>query len=246
MKNAHEWYEFAAQMGHVTYNVMYDSPFGLVHRKVVKGELQRTLSTYHPCTVLMEEATPSDEDMCAVYAIAPNQLKAVTKGPATTPRKPKNRPKKGTKPWTKIPYRFEDVDVGDLVMYYSNGVKFSHKVNQKTSYEWNADDGAGSVFIGKGEGAHILKPYKEPVKPKEEEVYRIGDRFELTYTRTGEVSQGMICRTDLDLVQLICIEGEGIGHRWNNGVRNPRLSSSLTKENFQRLFDYNSYTYKKI
>ena len=112
MKNANERYESAARMGDVAYNVMYDSPFGLVHRKVVEGGLQRILPARHPCTVLMEEATPSDEDMCAVYAIAPNQLKAVTKGPATTPRKPKNRPKKGTKPWTKIPYRFEDVEVG--------------------------------------------------------------------------------------------------------------------------------------
>lgn len=248
MKNANERYESAAQTGHVAYNVMYDSPFGLVHRKVVKGGLEKTLERRHHGAVLMEEAYPSEEGMCVVYAILSNQLRAVAKGPATTPRKPKNRPKKGTKPWTKIPYRFEDVEVGDIVRYKICDIKYSHKVLAKNGYCWVSDNcTAYSEWCNStAQEAHILKPYKEPVKPQEEEWYRIGDRFELTYTRTGEVSQGMICRTDLDLVQLICIEGEGIGHRWNNGVRNPRLRSSITKEDFQKLFDYNSYTYKKI
>lgn len=234
MRNANERYESAAQMGHVAYNTMYDSPLGLVHRKVV--------------AVLMEEAYPSEEGMCAVYAIMPNQLRAVAKGPATTPRKPKNRPKKGTKPWTKIPYRFEDVEVGDIVTYHCVGLKYSHKITQKEDGFWIAEDSAKGYrewSPTQDQQAHILKPYKESVKPQEEEVYQIGDRFEImvdgiTYFKV------MLCRIEDFEAKLIVYEGEEIGNRWSDSKIEIRLDSAVNAKDLHNIIDHSSYTYKKI
>ena len=241
MKNANERHESAAQMGDVAYNVMYDSPFGLVHRKVVKGGLQKTFEKQHQWAVLMEEAYPSEEGMCAVYAILPNQLKAVAKGPATTPRKPKNRPKKGTKPWTKIPYKFEDVEVGDIVTYYSDSVKYSHRVNEKDANWWSAEDGAGTGPLWPGREAHILKPYKEPLKPQEGEVYRIGDRFEIS----GKYKV-MLCRVKAYEAQLIVYEGSEMGNRWSDRHIEVRRDSTVSVKALLEFVSLSSESIKKI
>lgn len=163
--------------GHVLCGVVYDSPYGLVHRKKVGGDLAAQLEEY----VFLMETTEND----TVVALHSSNLRAVTKGPSHTPKKPKRKPVKGTKPWTKIPHKFEDVEVGDTVVYTeSDGTIVKYLVNEKTDEQWEAESG-GASYLWKPSSenkAHILKPYKEPVKEKlmaseEEDVYRLGDKI---------------------------------------------------------------------
>lgn len=233
--------------GHVLCGVVYDSPYGIVHRKKVGGDLAAQLGEY----VFLMETAEND----TVVALHSSNLRAVTKGPSRTPKKSKRKPVKGTKPCTKIPYKFEDVEVGDTVVYTeSDGTIVKYLVNEKTDEQWDAESG-GASYLWKPspeDNALIIKPYKELVKTQEEKVsapeksYRIGDRFELTDKRTGEVSQGMICQTGPGRIQLICMSGSSIGNRWNCGIDRSCMSGSIPKGDFQKLFDYNSYTYKKI
>jgi len=226
--------------GHVLCGVMYDSPYGLVHRKKVGGDLAAQLGEY----VFLMETAEND----TVVALHSSNLRAVTKGPSHTPKKPKRKPIKGTKPWTKIPYKFEDVEVGDTVAYTeSDGTIVKYLVNEKTDEQWEAESG-GASYLWKPSSenkAHIIKPYKEPVKDQEKKVsntdyYQIGDRFEIVDPDLGGYLEVcMLCRISSERAMLITKDG----NRWvdNNTLlltlrhRYKRWMGSCTHDFHQRL-----------
>jgi len=142
MRNANTFDGMAASMsGHVNFDMMYDSRYGRVHRKKVGGDLAAQLGEY----VFLMETAEND----TVVALHSSNLRAVTKGPSHTPKKPKRKPVKGTKPWTKIPYKFEDVEVGDTVIYKENdGTISKFLVNEKTDEQWEAENG-GTTYLWK-------------------------------------------------------------------------------------------------
>lgn len=209
----------------------------------VNNNLQDALAT-----LINKTVTGADAATSFLQQQVPDQLKAVTKGPSTTPRKPKNRPKKGTKPWTKIPYRFEDVEVGDIVTYYCVGREYSHKITLKDDGFWIAEDSAKGCrewSPTQKQQAYILKPYKELLKPQEEEVYQIGDRFEIMVDgRT--CFKVMLCRVEDFEAKLIVYEGEEAGNRLSDSKIEIRLDSAVNAKDLHNIFDHSSYTYKKI
>ena len=244
MRNANTFEGMAASMsGHVNFDMMYDSRYGRVHRKKVGGDLAAQLEE---CVFLMETA-----ENCTVVALHSSNLHAVTKGPSNTPKKPKRKPIKGTKPWTKIPYKFEDVEVGDTVAYTeSDGTIVKYLVNEKTDEQWEAESG-GASYLWKPSSenkAYILKPYKEPVKDQEKKVYntdyyQIGDRFEIVDPDLGGYLEVcMLCRISSERAMLITKDG----NRWVDNTCSVERDARCRKEDVEELIGFSRYAYKKI
>ena len=229
--------------GHVLCGVVYDSPYGLVHRKKVGGDLAAQLAEY----VFLMETAEND----TVFALHSSNLRAVTKGPSHTNKKPKRKPVKGTKPWTKIPYKFEDVEVGDTVAYTeSDGTIVKYLVNEKTDEQWEAESG-GASYLWKPSSenkAHILKPYKEPVKDQDKKVskpdyYQIGDRFEIVYPDlSGSLGVCMLCMISSERAMLITKDG----NRWVDNACSVERGARCRKEDVEKLITRNGFAYKKI
>ena len=245
MRNANTFEGMAASMsGHVNFDMMYDSRYGRVHRKNVGGDLAAQLEE---CVFLMETA---END--TVVALHSSNLCAVTKGPSNTPKKPKRKPVKGTKPWTKIPYKFEDVEVGDTVAYTeSDGTILKYLVNEKTDEQWDAESG-GASYLWKPSSenkAHILKPYKEPVKGQEKRVsntdyYQIGDRFEIT-DPSVVVPDNVLILCLINSAQATLISNKG--YLWTDSrVTCCDWVGRCRKEDVEELIGLPRYAYKKI
>jgi len=244
MRNANAFdIKLVQEGGHVLCGVVYDSPYGLVHRKKVGGDLAAQLEE---CVFLMETA---END--TVVALHSSNLRAVTKGPSHTPKKPKRKPVKGTKPWTKIPYKFEDVEVGDTVAYTeSDGAIVKYLVNEKTDEQWDAENG-GASYLWKPSSenkAHIIKPYKEPVNGQEKRVsntdyYQIGDRFEIVDPDlSGSLDVCMLCMISSEKAMLIAKDG----NRWVDNTCSVERDARCRKEDVGELIGLPNYAYKKI
>lgn len=207
MKNANTFEEMAAKVhGFVNYGVVYDSPYGLVHRKKV-GDF---LATLLPKNTILVESVVDD----TVFTVLCKNLSAVYKGPSNTPKKPKRKHIKGTKPWTKIPYKFEDVDVGDTVGYTIDGEVLLFDVIGISPDKWVAK-GAVGLYWWKPDAdmqAHIIKPYKEPIKT-EDNLFNIGDKLKVTDTEDGFTYECLLAQTTGGVAQLICLDS---GNRIND------------------------------
>lgn len=205
MRNANTFEGMAASMsGHVNFDVMYDSQYGLVHRKRIGGDLAAQLGE----RVFLMETAEND----IVVALHSSNLRAVYTGSSHTPKKPKRKHVKGTKPWTKIPYKFEDVAVGDVVCYTDMAKDFRHVVSSVSKALWEAIDGASSSPYWRPKEAYILKPYKEPVKTVDN-LFSIGDKLLVTDTEDGFTYECLLVQTVGGVAQLICLDS---GNRIND------------------------------
>lgn len=217
----------AQRAGHVEYGMMYESPVGLVHRKKVGDELAKTLAAGE---MLFEKANIDGE----VVVLHCSLLMPVSKGPAYTLKKERRKPIKGTKPWTKIPYRFEDVEVGDVVHYKFLDNEYSHKVVYKESNFWCSNKGLvqKSWDPFSNQEAYILKPYKEtPTKKEYEskvETFRLGSLVRVRDKWTGAT-------IDLLLVQVAAGEVKLIDPKHGNRFSDNTCSHSLGKVSMEDL-----------
>ena len=227
--------------GHVLCGVMYDSHYGRVHRKKVGGDLAAQLEEY----VFLMETAEND----TVVALHSSNLRAVPKGPSYTPKKPKRKPVKGTKPWTKIPYRFEDVEVGDTVTYERfDGKPCKFLVNKKTDEWWRAENGCATpMWKPPFPSIHITKPYKGIVKrdgrTPEQEYYRLGDRFEITFP--GLLESSRVCRLCMVGSEKAMLISDN-GNRWTDHTCPVVWHGLCHKEDVDKLFGLPSFAYKKI
>ena len=231
----------AKETGVLEENVMYGSSAGRVHGK----RMALSLEVYREGSVIAET---SDGLLCVVRL---DCLSSIPTGPAITHRKPKKQPKKGTRPCTKIPYKFEDVEVGDTVAYTeSDGTIVKYLVNEKTDEQWEAESG-GASYLWKPSSenkAYILKPYKEPVKDQEKKVYntdyyQIGDRFEVFYpSLAGFLEVLTLCMVSSERAMLIA---KG-GNRWVDNTCSVDRDARCRKEDVEKLITRNGFAYKKI
>lgn len=248
MRNA-DWNDVkkAQQLGKLEQGIMYNYFGGFkYHYKEVEAylvDMLRKSCGYCENFIVCERI---DGQICVINPIY--LVGHGAKGPSHTPKKSKRKPIKGTKPWTKIPYRFEDVEVGDVVVYGNSKSACQTKIQEKSHKGWfgrtqnSMCDSAPPSWAPYG--AHILKPYKEPVKPQEE-VYQIGDRFEIM--RDGRTCfKVMLCRVEDFEAKLIVYEGEEVGNRWSDSKIEIRLDSAVNAEDLHNIIDHSSYTYKKI
>ena len=253
MRNA-DWNDVkkAQQLGKLEPGIMYNTDGELgtkYHYKDVDAYLVRMLRKSKGYVENFVVCERLDGRICVVNPDCFIGYKA--KGPSHTPKKPKRKPVKGTKPWTKIPYKFEDVEVGDTVAYTeSDGTIVKYLVNEKTDEQWEAESG-GASYLWKPSSenkAHIIKPYKEPVKGQEKRVsntdyYQIGDRFEIVDPDLGGYLEVcMLCRISSERAMLITKDG----NRWVDNTCSVERDARCRKEDVEELIGFSRYTYKKI
>ena len=162
--------EEAQRAGKLKEDVMYAAYGKKVHGKGVGWMLAAFIkhSTGVSDAVLAETAQGEITD------ISLSCLKPLSKGgSAFTPRKPRPKPVKGTRPERKIPVDAGiEIKVGDTVLFFC-GVR-GKIVEKRPDGAFNIKTRSGVVFYNIKESIfYIILPYEE-----KEVTYQIGDRFD--------------------------------------------------------------------
>ena len=193
--------EEAQRAGKLKEDVMYAAYGKKVHGKGVGWMLAAFIkhSTGVSDAVLAETAQGEITD------ISLSCLKPLSKGgSAFTPRKPRPKPVKGTRPERKIPVDAGiEIKVGDTVLFFC-GVR-GKIVEKRPDGAFNIKTRSGVVFYNIKESIfYIILPYEE-----KEVTYQIGDRFD-----NNEYEPHLLAQVDTKEVVLISL-------RYGNRLTDP-------------------------
>lgn len=147
-------------------------------------------------------------------------IKPILKGPSTTPRKPKNRPKKGTKPERKIAIdKGTELKVGDVVedVEGNRGIIVG-SVGAKWKIRYKNLKGF-SEKLARRYIKYIILPYQEPTKQEEgpvEETYTYGEWISFD-NEESEGIVGLLCQTEHNKV-MFTAKRAFFGNRWISPV----------------------------
>lgn len=208
MKNA-EWddVEKAKTLFRLEENVMYYHPvYGKVHGKRYRSSTSGK--------IVIAETSFGE-----IVFVDPDDLSAVYKGPSTTPRKPKNRPKKGTKPERRIPIdEGTGLRVGDVVEDYSGNRCVIERIDTGR-YEARYVKTKNTHWLPRRWFKCIFLPYQEPAKQEEgpvEETYTYGEWISFDNEESKGIV-GLLCHTEYNKVMFTAKEAF-FGNRWLSPV----------------------------
>ena len=210
--------EEAQRAGKLKEDVMYAAYGKKVHGKGVGWMLAAFIkhSTGVSDAVLAETAQGEITD------ISLSCLKPLSKGgSAFTPRKPRPKPVKGTRPERKIPVDAGiEIKVGDTVLFLHD-VR-GKIVEKRPDGAFNIKTRSGVVFYNIKESIfYIILPYEE-----KEVTYQIGDRFD-----NNEYEPHLLAQVDTKDVVLISL-------RYGNRLTDPVEVKNLfyiTQQEFDRI-----------
>ncbi len=160
--------EEAQRTGALKEDVMYGYSDIKVHGKRVDVYLSSFIKRATGCIdrVVAETAKGTITD------VRLDHIKPLSKGSAFTPRKPRPKPIKGTRPERKIPVAADtEIKVGDVVLFNKERAIVTGKTGQGT-YLLRMKPYVYYV-AHKKELTHLVLPYEE-----KEVTYQIGDRFD--------------------------------------------------------------------
>ena len=165
--------EEAQRAGALKEDVMYAAYGQKVHGKKVRWILDSFLKR----ETGVSDAVLAETAQGEIIDVSLSCLKPLSKGgSAFTPRKPRPKPVKGTRPERRIPVDAgTEIKVGDVALFY-NAVR--GEVVAKCSDGAFKIEVTGGIrfYVSKKAISYVILPYEEP--KKEEVTYKIGDRFD--------------------------------------------------------------------
>ena len=180
--------EEAQRSGALKEDVMYEYMGVKVHGKKVS----HALASFIKCTSGFIYTVIAETAKGTITDVNLGHIKPLPKGgSAFTPRKPRPKPIKGTRPERKIPVDVgTKINIGDLVLL-KHGQRVRITDQRRDSFVVLREDGTRLYEVEKSYINCVILPYEE-----KEVTYQIGDRFDsdvygpqiLAHVETGKVS----------------------------------------------------------